>query len=437
MNAARSQHVTVIGGGIAGCAAALGAARVGAPVTVYEQRPTYTSPLYSSDLLAELTGSVDLGAAGLEKAAGLLRAELARLSGPLADCGEQTRTGQIDLTVDRQAFARAVTQLISEHPGIEVRRESVETLPADGPVVVATGPATWSPLAQDIYEAAGHAYRFAWWGRAPLVAGEALDAEPAVWAPQYPGAEQSLFIPLAEDEIAEVVERLSTGERVSVPGIPEGILGDETPLAEELAASDVGRLRGRVLATPRGDDSVQAPGALRLVPDDAERTRYALAGVATTLTAEAQAHVLAAVAGLAGTELVRPGMVHRLPCVPAEALLPTLQLQRTPSVFIAGILAGGMGYTEAMATGLMAGVGAALEALGEEPRRAPWETLTGHLCRALTEAPTAPNGLVQANFGLLPEAPEGDDNTKEARRQRQAERALTAMEEFAAQLPSI
>ena len=306
MNAARDHEITVIGGGVSGCAAALAAMGTGASVTLIEQRPDAPTPLHDTDLLAELTGSVDLGAAAPDKASGLLRAELRELGCPLIERSEAARTGEAAVSVDRRDFAQAITDCVTEHPGIEVRQEQAEVVP-EGVVVLATGPTTWSPLARDIHRLVGAAYTFAFWGRAPLV--EDVEDAAAIRAPRYVGADANLFLPLTDGEIAEFIERLRTGERTPVPGLAGDMLADETPLVEDLAADNPGKLRGQALSGPRGYDGFDVAGALRLAPDDREWTRLSLGDLMTTLTPEAQRHALDAIPALATAKLVRPGMV--------------------------------------------------------------------------------------------------------------------------------
>lgn len=431
MKATGSPQITVIGGGLAGCAAALSAAAAGIRVTLIEQRPDTVTPLHDTELLAEPVGSGDFGAPDVDRASGLLRAELAELGCPLVSCALRTCIGAATVSIDRYAFAQAVTAVISEHPAIQVWRDQARKLP-DAVVVLATGPTTWSPLARSLHEAAGVPYSFAYWGRPPLLQAQAEALRAAVKAPAYPGADPSLFLPLTEAEAAQFVELLRAGERAAPPGLAEAMLADETPLAEDLATDDPERLRGRLLSGPRGGERLAAPAALRLVPDDARGERFALADLITALTAEAQSALLARVPALRGLRLVRPGAVHRLPVLPpGAALQPTLQLRHAPTVLVAGTIAGGLGYNEAIATGHVAGYNAARLAGGAEPLVLPEASLTGQLCRWLAQSPAGPGGLVQANFGMLPEVP-GEAGGKQERHRRQAERALAAVRAFAA-----
>ncbi|HUS79665.1 MAG TPA: FAD-dependent oxidoreductase, partial [Armatimonadota bacterium] len=426
MTAASGQPVVVVGGGIAGCAAALAAATAGAAVTLFEQRPVAATPLHETGLLAEMVGSGDLGAEGTDRATGLLKAELEALGCPLLECARQARLGEHSLICDGRRFAELVGELTEDHRAIDVRREGVEAIAPGTITIVATGPVTWSPLARDLHRLAGAPFCFAFRGRPPVISAAGLATEGAVEAPPYPGADECLFVPLSEQEEARLIERLTGGEAIRPPGLDEAGLADETPLVEELAAADLGRLRGRVLSGPRGH-KFGAHAALRLVAEDAEGTRYQLADLMTALAPEAQRQALDAVAALAGAELIRPGVVHRLPYLAAgDALSPTLQLMRSPRTLVAGTLAGALGYVEALATGVVAGLSAAALASGREPEPLPTDTLAGSLCAVIADPPAGHSGLVQANFGLVPDGAESGDNSKQARRERQIERAMQA-----------
>jgi len=427
-----TQHpVTVVGGGVAGCAAAMAAARCGVPVTLLEQRPTREPPLHDNDLLCALVGSPDLGAVALDRATGLLKAELHELCPALFDVAGQARIGEHSLTVDPERFARLATERIEAEPTIEVVREEARALP-QGIAVVATGPATWSPLARALHAASGQPHRFSFLGRAPVLATEGLDVSAAQWAPLYPGADASLFVPISADEAEELRARILAGERAMPAQMAaDTVLGDEADPVERQAA-DPKLFGGRVVGGPRGPEATVAGPALRLEAHDAARAAFGLPDLLTALTPEAQQHALGAVAALRGAQVMRPGLIHRLPWLAGgEALLPTLQLQRTPRVLLAGTLTGAVGYVEAMATGTVAGMSAARLARGEAPGVPAAQALTGALCRALVGPPPNDERMIQANFGMLPDDPEDQGKSKEQRRERQIPGALAAIAEYA------
>jgi len=426
--------VTVIGGGLAGCAAALLAAERGARVTLCEQRPDRSTELHDTGLLAELVGSNVLTADSPERATGLLKLELRELGCLILDCAERARLSDAQLAVDRAAFAQAVGDAVDRHPAIEVRREAVEQLPRKGIVILATGPTTWSPLARAIHRAAGEPFEFAFLGRSPVVGAHGIDEGRACWAPPYPGAEPVLFVPLSEGDFSELVRRLSEGERIEPPGAGDAELADEAEPVERLVRADPARFRHRVLRLPRDIEELSGEyAALRLRPDDSGRHSYQVEEFVTALTPEAQEYALRAAGGLAEVTVERPALVARVPYLPRpRALLPTLQMARTPRLLVAGLLAGALGYLEALATGCIAGISAARLARGEQPVVPPAETMTGGLCKALTDRQAEGQLPVSASFGLLPEARAPEDEAKSDRRARQVKTALAAMKQFAA-----
>lgn len=425
-----AEHVTVIGGGLSGCAAALAASASGAAIILHEQRPPTSTSVHVSDLLCELMGRPDLGATRLDRASGLLQAELARLSPAIMECAERAKTGEESLTVDRRAFAGLVSERVTSDEAIAVVREQASGLP-EGVAVIATGPTTWSPLARALHDACGEPFAFAYMGRPPVLAAESIDLSAAEWAPPYPGADPALYVPVSEDEAAEMARRIAAGERDEPAELTaETVLADEARPVERLA-DDPPELQGRALRGPTGPEAPIEGPALCLVPDDAEHTAFHAWHMITALTPEAQRKALAAAAALAEVEITRPAMVHRLPWIPgSESLTPTLQLKRTPRVLVAGTLAGAVGYMEALATGTMAGICAARLAAGTLPRLPSADSLTGGLCRALASVERDGPHMIRANFGMLPERQEDEGASKEQRRERQIEAALAAIERF-------
>ncbi len=425
-------RISIIGAGLAGCSAALAAQDRGVNVTLYEQRPEATSPVHGSAVPAELVGTADLGVEDPDRATGLLKAELRVLCPQMAACADESRIGSATLSVDRDQFAQTVADYITGLDAIELRRSEARGLP-DGPVVVASGPSTWSPLARALHSASGAPFRFSYIGRPPLVAAESIDLASALEAEPYPGAEPATFLPLTDDEVAEFTSRLAGGTRDEQPGFDsETVLAEESQTAERLAAAGDGDLR-RILSGPRGPDVEDISPALGLTPDDADHTGYHIAGLLTALEASAQVEALRAIEAFADVKLLRPGTVHRTPWLAGpEATQANLQLRRTPRVLLTGALTGVYGYAEAMVLGAVAGINAARLAKGPEPLPPPRECLSGALCWALADREPHPDGrMLQANFGMIPEH-RGDAGLDRAeRREKQIDRALEAVERYA------
>lgn len=423
------QRISVIGGGPSGCAAALAAAGRDVSVTLHEQRPEFATPLHASALLGELVGRPDLGATRPDRATGLLKDELRALCPALLECADEVATGQESLSVDRDGFADSVTERVTAHDLIQVARQEVPALP-DGVVVIATGPATRSPLARAIHAASGTLFRFGYIGRPPMI--EGLDESAGTWAAPYPGADPVLFIPLTEVQAEEIARLVASAERHTPPELADDtILADEEDPVERMAGAP-GELIARALRGPRGGEETGPEPAVSLLPDDREHSAWHVVHFVTALASEAQREALAAVPALAEVTIAREGLVYRLPWLPGqEALLPTLQLRQTPRAVACGTLVGVAGYPEALATGAVAGLTAASLARGEEPGVPPADCLTGALLRELAHVPTEDGRMLQANFGMLPEHPEDEGKSKYERRERQIEAAMAGIRSFA------
>src|SRR5499425_3175755 len=137
------ETITVIGGGLAGCEAAWQIARSGEKARLYEMRPVRQTPAHTTDRLAEIVCSNSLKSDQPYNASWLLKEELRRLGSILIQIADSVRVPAVAaLAVDREKFAARVTEVISSQPNIELVREEMPAIPADGVVIVASGPLT-------------------------------------------------------------------------------------------------------------------------------------------------------------------------------------------------------------------------------------------------------------------------------------------------------
>src|SRR2546421_843223 len=129
-------HITVIGGGLAGCEAAWQIARSGEKARLYEMRPIRRTPAHTTDYLAEIVCSNSLKSDQPYNASWLLKEELRRLGSILIQVADSVRVpAGAALAVDREKFAARVTEVILSDPNIEVIREEVPEIPQEGIVV--------------------------------------------------------------------------------------------------------------------------------------------------------------------------------------------------------------------------------------------------------------------------------------------------------------
>jgi methylenetetrahydrofolate--tRNA-(uracil-5-)-methyltransferase len=431
-------RLVVVGAGLAGCEAAWQAASRGVDVTLLEMRPERRSPAHFSDDFAELVCSNSLRSDQLGNAVGLLKAEMRRLGSLVLRAADATAVpaGRA-LAVDRVAFSRAVTEAISGHPRIEVRRERVTRIPGGAPVILATGPLTDDALAADLAALLGEEYLYFYDAISPTVYADSLDPSIAFRASRWEeGGGDYWNLPLSRDEYEAFVAALLAAETVPLHGFERALYFEGCLPIEEIARRGpeslaFGPMKPVGLADPRTGRRPHAVVQLR--QEDRDGVLYNLVGFQTKLRIAEQRRVLRTLPGLAKAVFARFGSVHRNTYVNAPRhLAPTLEVRRRPGLYLAGQIAGVEGYVESAALGLLAGVHAARALRGEpcvlpDPRTAHGALLS-HL--AGDERHFQPSN---ATYGLFPPLDDAPPRLpRRERNQRLAGRALAAIEDFAA-----
>ncbi len=427
--------VTVVGGGLAGCEAAWALAERGVSVTLHEMRPSRNTPAHRTDRLAELVCSNTFKSLETVNAHGLLKAELRLLGSVLLEAADAARIpGGAALTVDREIFARHVTDRVSAHPRVTVERSEATALPSPG--IVATGPLTSDALAGAIAERLGLRSLAFYDAIAPIVAGDSLERHRLYRASRYGkgGGDDFLNAPLNREEYEAFRDALVAADQY--PGQPfdpipyfEGCLPVEEMARRGRDTLRFGPMKPVGLPDPRTGRDPWAVVQLR--QEDRAGQMWNLVGFQTRLRTGEQRRVFRAIPGLGQAEFLRLGSVHRNTYLNAPAALtPHLSAPDDATLLFAGQLVGVEGYTESLATGLLAGINMAFLLDGEAPRIPPPETMLGGLFRYLRSAPPAHFQPMNANFGLLPPL---DPPVRDKRRKREllAERALAAMRAFA------
>jgi len=433
--------LVVVGGGLAGTEAAWQAAERGIHVKLYEMRPVVKTAAHVSDYLAELVCSNSLGGDRPATAPGLLKSELRRLGSLILSCADETAIPSGGaLGVDRERFAARVTEHITQHPRIELRREEVRRVP-DTPCIVASGPLTSTALTDDIARLAGHEHLYFYDAVAPIVAVDSIDMSVAFRGSRHDrdagrlAGGDYINCPMTREDYEAFVDALLGAERMALhqfeqedPHFFEGCLPVEILAARGRDALAYGPLRPVGLRDPRTGRRPYAVVQLR--QDNLAGTLYNLVGFQTNLKWVEQKRVLRLVPGLANAEFLRYGMMHRNTFINSPLLLePTMQFRARPDVLFAGQIVGVEGYVGNAATGWLAGVNAARVLQGQPAFTLPRETMIGSLCHYVTHVDPQDFQPMKANFGILPDL-ETPNRNKRERYQRYAQRALGSLEEF-------
>jgi methylenetetrahydrofolate--tRNA-(uracil-5-)-methyltransferase len=430
----------VIGGGLAGSEAAYQAAQRGLQVRLFEMRPSLQTGAHQTHDLAELVCSNSLGSNLPDRASGVLKNEMRILGSMLLECAEAAALPAGGaLAVDRELFARLVTQRIESHPNIEIVREEAREIP-DSPAIIASGPLTSPALSQSIAALSSEEHLFFFDAISPIVHADTINMQVAFRASRYGTGQQDegdyINCPFTRDEYYAFVEALLNAERIELRSFEdairsgvkaghffEGCLPVEVIAERGIDSLAFGPMRPVGLRDPR---TARRPHAVvQLRQDNLAGSLYNLVGFQTNLKFPEQKRVLRLIPGLENAEFIRYGQMHRNTFIASPKLLrPTLQHIERDDLFFAGQITGVEGYMGNIATGLLAGINAARVHHHEALIVLPQTTMLGALCHYVTHADLKDFQPMKANFGILPELESTSKLGKRERAGAHAERAL-------------
>lgn len=398
--------VTVIGAGLAGSEAAWQLAQRGISVELVEMKPKKKSPAHHSDFFAELVCSNSLRGDRLENAVGLLKQELRRCGSLILDCAEKTRVEAGGcLAVDREGFARLVTQSIQSHPNITVSCKEMTRVP-EGPVIIATGPLTSDAMSEAIGEYFGSDYLHFFDAAAPLVTAESIDMELAWWQSRYDrGTPDYINCAMNQQEYRVFVEALVSAQEAEVHGFEdknvfEGCMPVEVMARRGFDTLRYGPLKPVGLIDPNTGKEPYAVVQLR--QDNAEKTVFNLVGFQTHLKFPEQKRVFSMIPALRNAEFVRYGVMHRNTFLQSPKLLDRFYAdRRNPMVAFAGQMTGVEGYVESTASGYLAAVAMAAKVQGREIPDFPKTTAIGALGYYVSDASVENFQPMNINFSII------------------------------------
>ena len=401
-------HVTVIGAGLAGSECAWQLAQRGVAVTLREMKPEKKTPAHVTDYFAELCCSNSLRGAGLENAVGLLKEELRRMNSLIMRCADATAVPAGGaLAVDRDGFARMVTETIFSHPNITMIPGEVTSIP-EGDVVIASGPLTSDPLADAIAEKLGGGTTLNFFdAAAPLVAYDSVDMDSAYFASRYDkGTPDYINCPMTKEEYQAFWQALIAAEEAEVHGFEdksvfEGCMPVEVMARRGEDTLRFGPLKPRGLIDPKTGKEPYAVVQLRR--DNADGSIYNLVGFQTHLKWPEQRRVFTMIPALRNAQFLRYGVMHRNTYLDSPRLLDRYyRLKAEPRIAFAGQMTGVEGYVESCASGFLAGVELARRLNGQTPIDFPAETAIGALGLYVSNGSVGDFQPMNINFGIIP-----------------------------------
>ena len=400
-----SQTVTVVGGGLAGCEAAIHLARSGLRVCLLELRPVRMTEAHQSDQLGELVCTNSYKREDSANAHGQLKREMRVLGSTLMAASDQSRVAAGSaLAVDRNLFAAAMTDAVGAEENIEIRREECGEVP-DGPAVIATGPLTSEALSDSIKALIGDGGLTFFDAIAPIVHRDSVDESIVFAAGRFDENADYLNCPMNQAEYENFITALQSGESYEghdwdkVPYF-EGCLPIEVMASRGMDTLRFGPMKPIGLTDP---STGRRPWAVvQLRREDRAGQMWNIVGFQTRLRVAEQRRIFGLIPGLAGAEFLRWGSIHRNTYLNfPECLTEYGSSHHRPNVIFAGQLTGVEGYVESAASGILAGINLVRTLNGLEAIVPPPTTMLGGLFRYLREATPGRFQPMNSNWGLV------------------------------------
>lgn len=400
--------VNIIGAGLAGCECANILAQNGIKVKLYEMKPNKKSKAHISNDFAELVCSNSLKSNSILNACGLLKEEMRRLNSLVISAADETRVeaGQA-LAVNREEFAKYITEKIKENENIEIVYEEVQNLDSfskEDILVIATGPLTSDSLSQNISEYLGQNELYFYDAAAPIVTKESLDMSKVYKMDRYGkvGEGDYLNAAMSEEEYEKFYDLLINSEMADRHSFDkleffEGCM----PIEEMARRGKQTLLFGPLKPVGLNKDNETKPFAvLQLRAEDKEETMYNLVGFQTSLKFKEQEKVFRTIPGLENAEFARYGVMHRNTYINAPKILDNkFNMKQNYNVYFAGQISGVEGYVESAASGLMVGYNIVCRLKGKKIEFKE-DTMLGSLAKHVATE-NKDYQPMNANFGII------------------------------------
>ena len=440
----QTKKIRVIGGGLAGPEAALTAASLGCEVELFEMRrevdgkPVLT-PAHQTTEFGELVCSNSLKSESPNTAPWLLKQEMRRAGSRLMALADETAVpAGHALAVDRVEFSRRIAEAIEAEPRITVIRDEVKTLEFgdDAATIVASGPLTSDALSAEIAKLTGAEHLAFYDSISPIVDAETIDMNRVYFAARWDkGTADYINCPMTREEYEVFLNALTTAEETEAKEWEkaeyfEGCLPIEILARRGPDTLRFGPMKPVGLRDPRTGKTPWAVVQLR--KENLRADSYNLVGFQNHLKFGEQAKVLRLIPGLENAKFLRYGQIHRNTYIHSPSLLDArLRLKTRPDLFFAGQISGVEGYTESIASGLLAGLYAAAAAQGEELEAVPRQTALGSLVHYITQADPKHFQPANITFDLL--VPLEEETRRKVRDKKErhrmvCERALAAFD---------
>ncbi len=406
----KPMKVKVLGAGLAGCEAAYKLATLGIEVDLYEMKPLKYSPAHKSENFAELVCSNSLKAQRLNSAAGLLKWEMECLGSVCVKAAKQHAVPAGGaLAVDRVLFSKAVTDVVKNHPLINIICEEVTEINPDEYTIIATGPLTEGKLFENIKRLCGEDYLNFFDAAAPIVTADSIDYDKVFSESRYGKGDGDDYIncPFNKAEYEAFRDALLTAERAILHDadnplkVYEGCMPIEVLASRGNDAMRFGPMKPVGLKDPKTGHRPWAVVQLR--KENSKGTLFNLVGFQTNLKFGEQKRVFGMIPGLQNAEIVRYGVMHRNSFINSPKLLNSdFSMKNHPKISFAGQISGVEGYMESAGSGIVVAINMAAKIDVTDAVTFPEYTMLGALSGYISDETVKDFQPMGANFGVLP-----------------------------------
>ncbi len=435
----KKDRINIIGGGLAGVEAARQITSFDINVSLFEMKPVRYSEAHKSENLAELVCSNSLKSNSIENAGGILKEEMRLLNSLVIEAADNTSVpaGKA-LAVDRDLFTEYITERIEKNSKVELRREIYSDIENDVINLIATGPLTSEELVNNIMKMTGQKNLYFYDSISPIINSDSIDYSKVFRASRYENEVEGDYIncPFSKEQYYSFANEIIKAEKVELhefedTGYFESCMPIEVMCERGIETLRFGPMKPVGLTDPKTGKIPFAVVQLRM--ENNRATMYNIVGFQTKLTYPEQRRIFRMIPGLENAEFFRYGSIHRNTYLRSPVLLNEfIQLESNKNIFFAGQITGVEGYVESAATGIIAGINAAMKFLGREMKPVPPESSIGSLISYISGFSGKNFQPININFGIYPDL--GQKLKKDKKRELIAKKALDSIMEYKAVL---
>ena len=427
--------INIVGGGLAGVEAAYAIANRDMKVTIFEMKPETFSEVHKSEQLAEIVCSNSFGNMSLTTASGVLKKEMEVLDSLVLKAAYKAKVEAGGaLAVDRNMFSDIVTKAVLQHPNIKIEREKITQLNSRDIWIISCGPLCESNLAAYLMRLTGDKFLNFFDAIAPIVYADSVDFSKGFWGSRYSDDKDYFNCILSEDEYKEFYEALINADKVEYRDFEKNYFEACLPVEEIAKRGNKTLLFGPLKPVGLEYNGRRPFAVVQLRRENREGTLLGIVGFQTKLTYKEQKRVFRLIPALWQAEFAKLGSLHKNTFINSPKVLNSfLQLKEADNIFFAGQITGVEGYMASAASGIYAGMCAALFAEGKKMPIPNKNSMIGGLVDYITtkEGDFQP---ISENFGFINI---GKTKNKRQKREKQSELAISNIKKWREEYESI